>query len=154
MWHAVRFVVGVGEGPRPRGGRDADDGGGREGPVADERMGGGGDTDNGGMSKERVSACVRAKGRVGDADDGGRREECVDDRVCKTFTSQYPIFCVDLPACHRAFAETRRRCLPLKWSSVQRSKVTKQRASLALSLGTFILFSIGSGPERGHRCFY
>ena len=30
MWHAARFVVGVGEGPRPRGGRDADDGGGRE----------------------------------------------------------------------------------------------------------------------------
>ena len=34
---------------------DADDGGRREGCMAEEHMGGGGDMDNGGMSKEHVS---------------------------------------------------------------------------------------------------
>ena len=29
MWHVARFVVGVGEGPRPHSGGDTDDGGGR-----------------------------------------------------------------------------------------------------------------------------
>ena len=101
MWHVARFVVGVGEGPRPHGGGDADDGGGCRGRVAEEHMGSGGDTDNGGMSEEHVSVCARGKGCMGDVDNGGRCEECMDDRVCKTSTSQYPIFCVDLPACQR-----------------------------------------------------
>ena len=79
MWHAVWFVVD--EGPRPHGGGNADSGGGHEGYVAEERLGCGGNMDNGGMSEERVGAWACGKGRVGNAEDGGRCEECMVNRV-------------------------------------------------------------------------
>ena len=101
MWHVAQFVVGVGEGPRSHGGGDADDGGGCEGRMAEECMGCGGDTGNGGMSEGHVGMWAHGKGCVGNVDDGSRCEECMDNRVCKTSTSQYPIFCVDLPACQQ-----------------------------------------------------
>ena len=81
MWHAAWFVVGVDEGPRPHGGGNVDGGGGCEGRVAEEHMGGGGDMDNGSMSEERMGTWACGKWRVGDVDDGGRCEECVVNRV-------------------------------------------------------------------------
>ena len=48
-------MVGVGKGPRPYGGGDADDGVGRERHVTEEHMGSGDNMDIGGMSEEGMS---------------------------------------------------------------------------------------------------